>query len=109
MGFCSTSIQLTKVLVYMHGTTHESIWKNGPLNMDSRAKNNCWPLAVFRACLPNGQPFPKEVGHYGQPYTCTDDYATIPLNALLIIASLHELCGYPHTAYLVVLLDGKSS
>ena len=27
--------------------------------------------------------FPKVVGCYGQPYTCTDDYATIPLNALL--------------------------
>ena len=32
-----------------------------------------WPFSVH--ILPNGQPFPKVVG--------TDDYATIPLNALL--------------------------
>ena len=31
-----------------------------------RVKNNCWPLAVFRAKLPNGQSFPKVVGPFGQ-------------------------------------------
>ena len=32
-----------------------------------RVKNNCWPLAVFRAKLPNGQPFLKVFGRLGQP------------------------------------------
>ena len=41
------------------------------VNSYSRVKKNCWPLPVFRAYLPNGQ----LVGRYGQPYTCTDDYA----------------------------------
>ena len=39
----------------------------GPLTFVFPWKNNCWPLAVFRAYLPNGQPFPKVVGRYGQP------------------------------------------
>ena len=29
-----------------------------------------------------------------------------PVSFADILASLHELCGFPHTAYLVVLLDG---
>ena len=41
-----------------------------------RAKNNCWPLAVFRAYLRNGQP------------------PTIPLNTFAYMLSLHELWSY---------------
>ena len=63
-----------------------------------RAKNNCWPLAVFRAYLPNGQPFPKVVSRYGQPYTCTDDYATIPLKNYFNSANLHSTSGYHNMA-----------
>ena len=52
-----------------------------------------WLFSVH--ILPNGQPFPKVVGRYGQPYTCTHDDVTIPLNAFAdMLASLHELCGF---------------
>ena len=32
-----------------------------------RLKNYYWPLAVFRAKLPNGQPLSKVVGPLGRP------------------------------------------
>ena len=59
-----------------------------------RAKNNCWPLAVFHAYWPTILA-PIIMPHYS-PERFSD-----------ILASLHELCGFPNTAaYLVVSLDG---
>ena len=71
----------------------------------SRAKNNCWPLAVFHAYFAKWPTISQVVGRYGQPYTCTDDIPYSPEHfADMMIASL---CGFPHTAaYLVVSLDG---
>jgi len=35
---------------------------------DAELKNYCWPLALFHAKLPNGQPLFKMVGLKGQPW-----------------------------------------
>ena len=85
-----------------HKQTNKSNKKKQQKNTHQfRAKNT---IGRFSAYLANGQPFPKVVGHYGQPYTCTYDYDHYSPECFAdILASLHELCGFPHTdAYLVV-------
>ena len=56
-------------------------------------KITAWPLAVFHAKLPNGQPFPKVVGPFGQSIITRQCHFVAGVGSLLHTDTVTKMSG----------------